>query len=110
MLASLTAFIISELSDIEIFARLKTWTKSKMLWLRATGSTIISQFVDTMIFMFLAFYAITPKYDVMFILSIAIPYWLLKSAISLFGTPLVYAGGKVAWGKKDWIISLPNLS
>src|SRR3989344_9695968 len=40
MVASLTAFLIAELLDIEIFKKIKEWSQKKMLWLRATGSTI----------------------------------------------------------------------
>ncbi len=100
MFASLIAFVLSELSDIEIFARIKKWTKEKMLFLRATGSTLLSQFVDTMIFMFIAFYGISPKHDIMYLIQISIPYWLLKCAIAILGTPLIYAG--VKWlGKEE---------
>ncbi len=71
-----------------------------MLFLRATGSTLLSQFVDTMIFMFIAFYGISPKHDIMYLIQISIPYWLLKCAIAILGTPLIYAG--VKWlGKEE---------
>ncbi|MFH0954584.1 MAG: queuosine precursor transporter [Candidatus Micrarchaeota archaeon] len=95
MLASLIAFLVGELADIEIFKKIKDFTKAKMLWLRATGSTIISQFVDTTVFLFLAFYGITPKFDAWYILVLIIPYWILKSCVAILGTPLVYAG--VRW-------------
>jgi uncharacterized integral membrane protein (TIGR00697 family) len=94
MIASLTAFLVAELADIEIFKRVKEWTKTKMLWLRATGSTIVSQFIDTTVFMFLAFYAATPKFDATYIFLLIIPYWALKSIVAIAGTPLVYAGVK----------------
>lgn len=99
MIASLVAFVIAELSDIEIFAKFKVWTKNKMLWFRATGSTIIGQFIDSMVFMFLAFYGISPKHDVIYIIMITLPYWIIKCVIALFGTPLVYAG--VSWLGKE---------
>lgn len=95
MVASLLAFLVSELLDIEIFRAIREWTKQKMLWLRATGSTIVSQFVDSAIFMYLAFYGITPKHDALYILALIIPYWALKCIIAIFGTPLVYWG--VQW-------------
>ena len=94
MVASLAAFILSELVDIEIFARIKSMTKQKFLWLRATGSTIVSQFIDSTVFMFLAFYGISPKHDVTYLLALTIPYWILKCIIAIFGTPIVYAGVK----------------
>lgn len=100
MVASLIAFVLSELSDIEIFSRIKKWTQDKMLYLRATGSTLVSQFVDTMVFMFIAFYGISPKHDVMYLIQISIPYWLLKCAIAVLGTPLIYAGVKWLKGEK----------
>lgn len=100
MFASLIAFILSELSDIEIFAKIKKWTHEKMLFLRATGSTLLSQFVDTMIFMFLAFYGISAKHDFMYLIQISIPYWLLKCAIAILGTPLIYAGVRWLKGEK----------
>ncbi len=95
MIASIIAFLVGELADIEIFKRIRDWSKAKMLWLRATGSTIISQFVDTTVFMFLAFYGITPKHDAAYLLVLIIPYWTLKCIIATFGTPLVYWG--VQW-------------
>lgn len=94
MLASLIAFIVADLSDIEMFAKIKEKTKEKMLWLRATGSTIVSQFIDSVVFMFLAFYGISPKHDAMYLLMITLPYWILKCIVAIGGTPLVYAGAK----------------
>ena len=95
MMASITAFLIAELLDIEVFRALKEWTHRRMLWLRASGSTIVSQFVDTTVFMFLAFYGVTPKFTALYIFALVIPYWLLKCAVAIFGTPLVYLG--VRW-------------
>lgn len=94
MMASIAAFLAAELLDIEVFRRIREFTRQKMLWLRATGSTIISQFIDTTVFMFLAFYGITPKHDAAYLFVLIIPYWLLKCIIAVFGTPLVYAGVK----------------
>ena len=95
MVASITAFLIAEMMDIEVFRTLKEWTHRRMLWLRATGSTIVSQFIDTTVFMFLAFYGVTPKFDALYIFALVIPYWLLKCAVAIFGTPFVYLG--VRW-------------
>ena len=95
MVASITAFLIAEMMDIEVFRTLKEWTHRRMLWLRATGSTIVSQFIDTTVFMFLAFYGVTPKFDALYIFALVIPYWLLKCTVAIFGTPFVYLG--VRW-------------
>ncbi|MBI5224150.1 queuosine precursor transporter [Candidatus Micrarchaeota archaeon] len=106
MLASLIAFVVADLSDIEIFARIKDWTSKKMLWLRATGSTVVSQFIDSTVFMFLAFYGISPKHDAFYLIMLVIPYWILKCIIAIFGTPIVYAG--VKWLGEDEEVSRRN--
>src|SRR5687768_2674344 len=47
IIGSLAAFIIGQLTDVFVFHKLRKATGSKMLWLRATGSTLISQLVDS---------------------------------------------------------------
>jgi hypothetical protein len=95
MVASIVAFLLAELLDIEVFRTLREWTHRRMLWLRATGSTVVSQFIDTTVFMFLAFYGVSPKHDALYLMALVIPYWLLKCTVAVFGTPLVYLG--VRW-------------
>jgi len=55
ILGSLTAFTIGQLTDVLIFHRIKKWTGEKRIWLRATGSTIVSQFFDSMVVLCIAF-------------------------------------------------------
>lgn len=97
-LASIIAFMLSQLHDVWAFDLLKKKTKGKYLWFRNNVSTWVSQFIDTTIFMFLAFYMVAPKFTVMFIISLIIPYWLFKVVLAIIDTPLVYAG--VKWLKK----------
>ncbi|MDO8624451.1 MAG: queuosine precursor transporter [Candidatus Diapherotrites archaeon] len=99
MIASILAFLIAELADIHVFRILKEKTGNKMLWLRANVSTLVSEFIDTAIFMTVAFYGITPKHDAVFLIGLIIPWWLLKCGYALLGTPLVYAGA--AWLRKE---------
>lgn len=98
IIASLVAFTIGQYHDIWAFSFWKKKTKGKFLWLRNNLSTIFSQFIDTTIFMFIAFYGISPKFDVAFIIQLIIPYWLFKIAFAIIDTPLVYMG--VKWLKK----------
>ncbi len=100
-LASLVAFAVAELLDVAIFAKLRERMKGRSLWLRNNLSNFISFFVDSLIFLTLAFYAFDQSIgaNVSFIAGLLIPYWLLKCAMSVFGTPLVYAG--VKWLKND---------
>ncbi|MBC8501332.1 MAG: queuosine precursor transporter [DPANN group archaeon] len=98
MVASIIAFLISQLHDVWSFDFWKRKTKGKYLWLRNNLSTFVSQFIDTTIFMFLAFYKVAPKFTVPFVFSLIIPYWLFKVAFALIDTPLCYLG--VKWLKK----------
>jgi uncharacterized integral membrane protein (TIGR00697 family) len=70
--------------------------KSK-LWFRNNISNIIAQLIDTSVFMILAFYAFDKSFahNFSFILGLIVPYWLLKCAMSVFGTPFTYLG--IGW-------------
>ncbi len=93
--ASIVSFIISQSFDVSAFDFWKRLTKGKHLWLRNNMSTIFSQFIDTTIFMFLAFYHVSPKFTAGFIFSLIIPYWIFKVGFALIDTPLCYIG--VRW-------------
>ncbi|MFA6307760.1 MAG: queuosine precursor transporter [Patescibacteria group bacterium] len=93
-LASIIAFILSQFHDIWAFEYWKKKTNGKMLWLRNNLSTMVSQFIDTVLFMFIAFYHISPKFDAGFIWQLIIPYYILKIILALADTPLVYLGVK----------------
>ena len=74
ILASMTAFVIAQTHDIWAFNFWKQKTEGKFLWLRNNASTIVSQFIDTTLFMFIAFYHMTPKFTAAFVISLIIPY------------------------------------
>ncbi len=97
--ASITAFSISQFHDVWAFNFWKEKTHGRFLWLRNNLSTITSQFLDTTIFMFIAFYGISPKFTVSYIFALIIPYWILKIVVALFDTPFVYLG--VSWLKRE---------
>ncbi len=92
--ASLVSFAISQNIDIQIFMLFKKISGGKNLWLRNNVSTMVSQFVDTVIFMFIAFYHLTPKFTVAYVFSLIIPYWIFKVIFALVDTPLCYLGVK----------------
>jgi len=92
MLASIAAFSLAQLEDIFIFERIRNMTKGKYLWLRTNLSTFASELVDTTVFMFIAFYQVTPKFDALFVIKMIIPYLLLKIAFAVLITPAVYGG------------------
>lgn len=99
--ASLVAFALAEFLDVYIFARMRKALGAKKLWLRNNASNFIAQFIDTVIFMTLAFYALDRGFDanVAFLSSLILPYWLLKCFMSIIETPFVYLG--VRWLKDE---------
>ena len=99
MIASLIAFLLAQYHDIWAFNFWKKKTGGRFLWLRNNLSTVVSQFIDTTVFMFIAFYMATPKYTVDFIFALIIPYYLLKIFVSVCDTPFVYLG--VWWLKGE---------
>lgn len=93
-LASLIAFVSSDFLDVYIFAKMRKALGKSGLWLRVNVSNFLSQFVDTVVFMVLAFWTLGDSFssNFTFILSLLIPYWIIKCLISVIETPLVYAG------------------
>lgn len=100
-IASLVAFITAEFLDVYIFAKIREKMGKKALWLRNNVSNFISQFIDTAVFMTLAFYTLGQSFgsNFAFLAGLILPYWLLKCSMSVLETPLVYLG--VNWLKKD---------
>lgn len=100
IIASLIAFTLSQTHDVWALNFWKQKTHGKFLWLRNNLSTMASQFIDTTLFMFIAFYKIAPKFDAGFIFKLIIPYFLFKVLFAAIDTPLVYAGVRWLKGKK----------
>lgn len=98
--ASLTAFAVAEFLDVFVFIKLRQKFGKKALWLRTNIANFISEFFDTTLFITLAFYAFDKPFgsNVPFLISLIIPYWLLKCFMSVLETPLVYLG--VTWLKR----------
>lgn len=87
--ASLTAYMVSQLVDIGAFAALKKATGGKLLWLRATGSTLISQGIDTVTINLVAWTGVL-RFDQ--ILNVMASSYGVKFLIAVGLTPLIYAG------------------
>ena len=56
IIGSLVAFLVGQILDVAVYQRIKKSTGEKLLWLRATGSTLVSQFVDSFVVLIIAFY------------------------------------------------------
>ncbi|HRY82263.1 MAG TPA: queuosine precursor transporter [Candidatus Moranbacteria bacterium] len=100
-ISSLIAFFVAEYLDVLVFVKIREMMKEKSLWLRNNVSNFIAQFFDTSIFYLFAFYSLDKPLanNVVFLFGLIIPYWILKCLVSVFETPVVYAG--VKWLKKN---------
>jgi len=96
-LASILAFAASEFLDVVVFARLRQRMQGHGLWLRNNVANFLSQFVDSVVWTILAFYTFGMSFGANFrmISGIVIPYYLVRVAMSVCSTPLVYLG--VRW-------------
>lgn len=100
-IASLAAFAISQFFDVYLFSRIREKMSSFGLWFRNNASNILAQFVDTVVFIVLAFYSLDRSFgdNFAFLWSIILPYWMLKNFMSALITPIVYTG--VKWLKRE---------
>ena len=97
-IASLIAFAIAEYQDVFSFFFFKKYTGTKYFWLRSNLSNIWSQFLDTIIFILIAFLGVYPFTT---LLAIIIPWWLFKVLMGFAYTPLSYFGVYLLKGKKN---------
>jgi len=97
IIASMTAFLVAQLIDVLVFHRIKKATGEKSIWLRATGSTVVSQLIDSFIVLLIAFYFF-PKwvsgqgepwpFDQ--IIAICIVNYIYKFTMAILLTPVIY--------------------
>ncbi|WNM19383.1 queuosine precursor transporter [Flavobacterium capsici] len=91
IVGSITAFLISQLIDVTIFHFFKKKTGNKMIWLRSTGSTVISQLFDSFIVLGIAFW-MTGKMDTRTFILSAFTGYSVKLIIAILMTPFIYLG------------------
>ena len=89
IVGSLAAFLTSQFLDVLIFTRFKEWTGHRMLWLRATGSTVFSQMLDTFVVGFIAF-VVPGKLTMAQFIPLGTGNYLYKLLIAILITPVIY--------------------
>lgn len=89
MIGSITAFLLGQLLDVYVFTWLRKRTGGKHIWLRATGSTMFSQLVDSFVVISVAFY-IFGNWSMSQVLAVGTVNYLYKGAIAILTTPLLY--------------------
>ena len=94
IIGSIIAFMVSQLIDVTIFHFLKNKTGNKMIWLRSTGSTVISQLFDSFIVLGIAFW-MTGKMSTEVFIASAFTGYFVKLIIAIALTPLIYLGHSI---------------
>lgn len=89
ILGSLTAFLIGQLLDAFIFHRLRKLTQNRKVWLRATGSTLVSQLVDSFLVLYIAFY-VFGNWTMAQVVEVGLNNYVYKFVVAILLTPLIY--------------------
>jgi len=92
--ASIAAFLAAETMDVFIYTKLRAKMKKKGMWLRNNVSNFVGQFIDSAVFVVIAFYMFDENiaYNFVYLAGIVLPYWMVRCAMSIASTPLSYAG------------------
>ncbi|WP_132055057.1 queuosine precursor transporter [Pseudocnuella soli] len=93
IVGSLVAFLIGQLVDVYIFHRIKRVTGEKKVWLRATGSTMVSQFIDSFVVLFIAF-KIGANWPIAQVVAIGLVNYAYKFTVAILLTPVIYLAEK----------------
>lgn len=85
--ASFIAYLVGELANSFVLARMKVATEGRWLWSRTIGSTVVGQGFDSLVFVLIAFTGTIPTSA---LLSVILTQWVLKSAYEAIATPFTY--------------------
>lgn len=89
IIGSLVAFLIGQLLDAYVFKKLRKFTKNKLLWLRATGSTLFSQLVDSFVVLYIAFF-VFGNWEIEQIFAVGAVNYIYKVIVAIGLTPVIY--------------------
>jgi uncharacterized integral membrane protein (TIGR00697 family) len=94
IVGSLLAFIISQIVDVTVFHWIKEKTGEKYIWLRSTGSTLVSQLIDSFVVLFYAFYiskiGTAQQWTIQLVLAVCTVNYIYKFIMAIVLTPLIY--------------------
>jgi queuosine precursor transporter len=90
-IASMIAFLTAQYVDIGVFFLIKRLTGQRLLWLRATGSTAVSQLIDTIVILGIAFGPLGAGFDFATLFSMITTSYIVKVVVAICVTPLIYA-------------------
>ncbi|HLP49589.1 MAG TPA: queuosine precursor transporter [Chitinophagales bacterium] len=98
IIGSLIAFMVGQLIDVSVFHWVKKKTGEKFLWLRSTGSTLVSQLIDSFIVLFVAFYLLKRgqpgQWSFNMVLAVGVVNYIYKVGAAFLLTPVIYLAHK----------------
>jgi len=104
IVGSMTAFAISQLIDVTVFHQIRRALEGRHIWARATGSTIVSQLIDSFVVIYIAFYLPTllgqPGVTAADALNISLSSFAYKVGVAVALTPLIYVSH---WAIEGWL-------
>ena len=89
IIGSIIAFMVSQLIDVTVVHQIKKRTGDKMIWLRSTGSTVVSQLVDSFVVLFIAF-KIGNGWAWSTVLAVGVVNYMYKFTMAIVLTPLIH--------------------
>lgn len=92
---SITAFLAGQLIDVAVFQRIRRATGERWIWVRATGSTAVSQLVDSFIVLYIAFVLGPQHWPIPLFLAVGTVNYAYKMTMAVMLIPLLYAGRRL---------------
>ncbi|MBK1720219.1 queuosine precursor transporter [Thiocystis violacea] len=89
---SVIAFLIGQLVDVAIFHRIRRLTGDRFIWARATGSTLVSQLIDSFVVLYIAFVLGPQQWSMELFLAVGTVNYLYKFVVAIALTPAIYLG------------------
>ena len=87
---SVTAFLVGQLIDVQVFHRIRRATGERFIWMRATGSTAVSQLIDSFVVIWIAFVLGPQQWPTSLFLAVSSVNYLYKMAAAVALIPLLY--------------------
>lgn len=89
IVGSMVAFLVGQILDVSVFHKIKSMTGEGRIWLRATGSTLVSQLIDSYVVLIIAFW-VGADWDITRVLAIGTVNYIYKGSMAIILTPLIY--------------------
>jgi queuosine precursor transporter len=87
---SATAFLVGQLIDVSVFHRIRVLTGERWIWLRATGSTLVSQLIDSFVVLYIAFVLGPQQWSIPLFLAVGTVNYGYKVLMAFALIPLIY--------------------